>query len=55
MDELLENEEVLPEPENPWNTLTVDEAVSFWKTDPASGLTTTEAEARRSRYGKNRP
>ncbi|WP_373499947.1 cation-translocating P-type ATPase [Desulfococcus sp.] len=50
----MEDEKVLPEPEKPWHTLTVDEAASFWETEPATGLTADEAEARRSRYGENR-
>ena len=36
-----------------WHALTPDEVASRLEVDPAVGLTTAEADARRSKYGKN--
>lgn len=44
---------VAPAPDVAWFALTPDEAAARLKVDPAVGLTTAEAEARRATYGAN--
>jgi Ca2+-transporting ATPase len=37
-----------------WHSLTVDHALAAQKVDPAAGLSTSEAESRRAKYGSNK-
>lgn len=41
------------EPETAWHALTVEQVAERWRTDPARGLTSAEAAARREQYGSN--
>ncbi len=44
---------VQPAPVVPWYALSPDDAVRHLEVDPAIGLTSAEADARRAKYGKN--
>ena len=37
-----------------WHSLTVDEALAAQEVDPAAGLTSSEVETRRAKYGANK-
>ena len=43
-----------PPPDTAWHNLTVDEALQRQKIDPAAGLSSAEADARRATYGPNK-